>query len=221
MLQQTSLDALKQWTFRRFVKDGKPVAVSGTVSLEFSLDTKWLSRREQKILDRYLKLSEQCDKAISARTDYAVAMDVCKQVAEVVDEFATNVRFVEKRHAFVSAAWAFLYGSDLKTALTYADKSVDVVKLGHDDNSGCEAAYGIRGIAEGKLGDLTAADQDLTVSEDYGLKEIAWAEQVGFESSDLYKRALVQELSIHAQVLQGLHRSEDAQKKLDEAAKYN
>jgi TonB family protein len=221
MLQWTSLDALKQWTFRPFVKDGMPVAVSGTVSLEFSLDTKGLSRREQKTLDRYLKLSEQCGKALSMRTDYPAAMTACKDEAEAADEFAPNVRFIEKQYAFVSAAWAYFFGNDLKTALNYADKAVDVVKTGHDDNSGCSAAYGVRGIVEGKLGYLTAANQDLNVAEDYGRKGIVWAEQVGFESSDSYKHALTQNLQFHALVLQGLNLHEEAQKKLDEAAKHN
>jgi TonB family protein len=232
MLQQAAIDAVKQWTYRPFVKDEKPVVVSGTVSIEFNAFTGMVSfesslaengptRGEKKILDRYLKLSELCSKAMPARTDSPITMTVCKRAAEAADEFAPNVRFVEKRHAFVSAAWAFFFGGDLNAALTYADKSVDIVKAGHDDNSGCEAAYGIRGIVEGKLGDLTAADQDMAVSEDYGRKEITWAEQVGFESSDSYKRALVQGLRFHARVLQGLNRPEEAQKKLDEAAKYN
>jgi hypothetical protein len=121
----------------------------------------------------------------------------------------------------VWAAWAFLYSGDLKTAFIYAGKAVDVVKLGHDDNVGSNAAYGAKGIVESKLGELTDADQDLITAEDYGRKEITWAEQVGFESSDRYKKVLAQELRIHAQVLQGLNRLDEAQKKLDEAAKYN
>jgi tetratricopeptide (TPR) repeat protein len=148
-------------------------------------------------------------------------MAACKEAAETVDEFAPDIRFIEKRYAFVNAARAFFNGGDLKNALTYADKAVDIVKMGHDDNSGCNAAYGIRGIVEGKLGDLTAADQDLIKAEEYGRKEITWAEQVGFESSDRYKQFLAQDLRFHAQVLQQLNRPDEAQKKLDEAAKFN
>jgi TonB family protein len=220
-LQQSALDAVQQWIFRPFVKDGKPVVVSGKVSIEFGLVSNGPSHHEQKIFDRYLKLSEQCGKALSMRTDYPAAMTACKDEADATDEFAPKVRFIEKRHAFVSAAWAYFFGDDLKTALIYADKAVDVVKTGHDDNSGYNAAYGVRGIVEGKLGNLTAADQDLNMAEDYGRKGIAWAEQVGFESSDNYKRALTQDLQFLSQVLQGLNRPEEAQKKLDEAAKYN
>ena len=114
-----------------------------------------------------------------------------------------------------------MYSKDLNTALVFASKAVDVVKLGHDDNSGSNAAYGVRGMVEGNLGDLKGADQDLTIAEDYERKGIAWAEQVQFEHGDSYKRSLAQVLRFHAQVLQGLNRPEEAQKKLDEAAKYN
>ncbi len=32
--------AVKQWTFRPFKKDGKTIAVTGTISLVFNLDDK-------------------------------------------------------------------------------------------------------------------------------------------------------------------------------------
>jgi TonB family protein len=221
MLQQSGLDAVKQWTFHPFIKGGKAFVASGIVSLEFILDPKEPSRREQKIIDRYEKLARECSKALSAQSDYPAAATACKQAADTAEEFAPDVRFIEKRSVFVWAAWAFLYSGDLKTAFIYAGKAVDVVKLGHDDNVGSNAAYGAKGIVESKLGELTDADQDLITAEDYGRKEITWAEQVGFESSDRYKKVLAQELRIHAQVLQGLNRLDEAQKKLDEAAKYN
>ena len=47
-----------------------------------------------------------------------------------------------------------------------------MVSLGHDGNSGSSAAYEIRDI-EGNLGELTTADQDLTVAEDFERKGIA------------------------------------------------
>jgi TonB family protein len=231
MLQQTAIDSLKQWTFRPFVKDGSPVAVIGTISFEFNAATGMVSlesshagngpkRGEEKIAKRFFSLSAECRKGILARTDYPATTSVCKQAAETAMEFAPDVRFIEKREAFVSAAWAFLDSGDLKTALTYAEKAVDVVKLGHDDDSGNNAAYGVKGIVERSLGDLTAADQDMALAEDFERKRILWADQVGLEPSDGYRRILGQVLRFHSEVLQQLNRPEEAQKKLDEAAKY-
>jgi TonB family protein len=232
MLRQATIDALREWKYRPFVKDGLPVVVSGTVSFEFNALTGTVSfgsglvetgpkRGEEKILKKYLPLSEECRKAISAQTDYPTAVSVCEQAAETAAGFAPDVRFVEKRSAYVYAADAFDITGDLKTAFIYAAKAVDVVKLGHDDNLGSNAAYGIKGIVEGKLGNLIDADQDLTIAEDFERKGIVWAEQVEFDRSDNYKRVLTQDLRMHAQVLQGLNRPDEAQKKLDEAAKLN
>jgi len=230
MLLQAGLDNVKQWTYHPFIKDGSPVEVSGTASIQFSLGGGSVSfhfgpgeqeppRGEKKITDRYIRLSAQCLKDFSAQRDYPATAAVCRQAAETVEEFAPDVHFIDKRAAFVGAAWALVDNRDLKAALGYAVKAVDVVKLGHDDNAGSHAAYWVKSYIEGKLGDLVASDLDLTIAEDYERKEIVWAEQVGFEPSDRYKRALAQDLRFHAQVLQSLNRPDEAQKKLDEAAK--
>jgi protein TonB len=39
-LQRAAMVAVKQWTFRPFKKDGRAIAVSGTISLVFNLDDK-------------------------------------------------------------------------------------------------------------------------------------------------------------------------------------
>jgi hypothetical protein len=70
------------------------------------------------------------------------------------------------------------------------------------------------------MGDLTAADRDFTTAEDFGRKAIAWAAQVHFEHGDSYKKSMERDLRFHAQVLKALGRSDEAQKKLEEAAKY-
>jgi hypothetical protein len=71
------------------------------------------------------------------------------------------------------------------------------------------------------LGDLSAADQDLAIAEDYGRKGIAWVDSEAPSLHKEYVGALLMDLRFHAQVLQKLNRPEEAQKKLDEAVKYN
>jgi protein TonB len=39
-LQRAAMAAVRQWTFRPFKKDGKAIAVTGTISLVFNLDDK-------------------------------------------------------------------------------------------------------------------------------------------------------------------------------------
>jgi TonB family protein len=221
MLQQAAIDCLKQWTFHAFEKDGTAVPARGTVAIIFDLGKDGPTPDEEKIASQYFPLSDQCRKAVSARTDYPTAAAICEQAAKKAEEFPSNGRFIEKRSAFVYAATAQANDKDLKSALKWAANAVEVVRLGHDDDSGSGAAYSTKGTIEGMLGDLKAADLDLSTAEDFGRKGIAWVENEAPSLRQEYVRPLVRDLRFHAQVLQALNRLDDAQKKLDEAAKYN
>jgi TonB family protein len=221
MLQQAAIDCLKQWIFHPFEKDGVPVPASGKVSIEFSLGKDGPTPKEEKISQRYFPLFNQCNKAISASTDRAAAETVCTKAAETAMEFAQNVRFIEKRSAFVYAATASANNRNLTSALAWAVKAVEVANLGHDDDSGNNAVYSTKGTIEGMMGDLAASDQDLTVAEDYERKGIAHKELDSPGIAKYYRGVLARDLRFHAQVLQGLNRPDEAQKKLDEAAKLN
>ncbi|MGP8250596.1 MAG: TonB family protein [Terracidiphilus sp.] len=218
MLQQAAIDCLKQWTFKSFVKDGTPTEATGRLSIIFDLGKDNPTPQEEEIASRYFPLSDKCRKAVSARTDTPGAEVVCKQAAETAEEFGPDVRFIEKRSAFVYAATACANNRDLPSALAWAEKAVEVDKLGHDDNSGENAVYSTRGTIEGMMGDLAASDRDLSLAEDYGRKAIAWAKESNFEHGNYYEQTLSRDLRFHAQVLQAMDRPEDAQKKLDEAA---
>jgi len=221
MLQQAAMDSLKQWSFHPFEKDGRQVPAGGRVSIEFSLGKGGPTPQEEEIARRYFPLSDQCRKAVSAKTDYPAAAAVCKQAAETANEFAPDVRFIERRSAFVYAATASANNRDLTSALAWAVKAMEVAKLGHDDDSGNNAVYSTKGTVEGMMGNLAASDQDLTVAEDYERKGIAHMEIDSPEMAKYYASVLAQDLRSHAQVLKGLNRPDEAQEKLDEAAKYN
>ncbi len=219
MLLQAAMDSLRQWSYRPFEKGGIPVAVTGRVSIVFSLGKDAPTADEEKLAERYFPLSDECRKDVSAHSDFAKAAAVCNQAAELAEQFPADQRFIEKRSAFVWAAWALVYNGDFDGAHAWAEKAVEVAKLGHDDNSGNNAVYGVRAITEAKQGDLAAADRDFSVAEDFGRKAIQWAIDEKFEHLDSYKRSMIQDLQFHAEVLKMLNRPDDAQKKLDEAAK--
>lgn len=220
MLLQAAIDCLKQWTFHPFEKDGAPVVATGETSIVFALSDYHPPANDDQIADRYFPLSDKCRQAVLAKGDLPGAELVCNQAAETAEQFGPDVRFIERRSAFVYAATACANNRDLVKALRWATKAVDVIELGHDDNSGNNAAYSTRGMIEGMMGDLTSADKDLTAAEDYGRKAVLWAEQVKFEHGDSYKQSLVRDLRFHAQVLQAMSRSKEAQEKLEEASKY-
>jgi TonB family protein len=217
MLQQAALDCVKQWTFKPFNKDGSPGEASGKLTINFDLGKDNPTPQEDEIASRYFPASEKCRTALSARDNSLTAADLCQHAAEIAQEFGPDRRFIEKRSAFVSAAWALANNAQFDKALTFAQDAVDVVKLGHDDNSGSSAVYFVLAVVEGDKRDFANADRDLTTAEDFERKGIEWAESVKFEHLDSYKWSLSQELQLHARLLQTLNRPADAQKKLDEA----
>jgi TonB family protein len=218
MLQQAAIDGLMQWTFKPFVKDGSPTEATGRLSILFDLGKDGPTAQEDEIASRYFPVQQKCQTALAARDNSSAAAVVCKQAALIAEEFGPDVRFIEKRSAFVSAAWALASNGRFSEAFTFAQDAVDVVKLGHDDNSGSSAAYFVLAVVEGDTRDFAAADRDLTTAEDFGRKGIAWAESEKFEHMESYKWSLAQELQLHATLLKTLNRPEEAQKKLDEAA---
>jgi len=220
MLQQAAIDCLKQWTFHPFQKDGFPVVATGRMSIVFLLSDYHPSPDDEQIAERYFPLFDQCAKAIRSRTDFAGAASICNQAAETAEKFGPEVRFIEKRSAFVYAATANANARDLNTALSWSTKAVAVVKLGHDDDSGSGAAFSTKGTVEGMLGDLQNSDQDLAIAEDFERKGVAWAEKEAPGIRKEYTRSLVRDLQFHAKVLQVMNRPQEAQEKLKEAAKY-
>ena len=218
MLQQAAIDALKQWTFRPFEQDGAPVHAGGEVSIDFNLGiSSEAAKKDEEIAQRFFKVQDECHKALSRRDNSPETGAICKKDADIADEFAFDGRFIEKRSSYVYAAWALANCHDFNAAITYANKAVAVVQLGHDDNSGDSAAYGIRGIVEGDLNDLASADRDLETAEQYERKAIEWAKSGNFEHADSYKSSLAMYLRLHSALLQALNRPDDARKKLDEA----
>ncbi len=206
MLQQAAIDGLRQWTFKPFVKDGSPTEATGRLSILFDLGKDGPTAQEDEIASRYFPVQQKCQTALAARDTSSAAAVVCKQAALIAEEFGPEVRFIEKRSAYVSAAWALANNGRFAEALTFAQDAVDVVKLRHDDNSGSSAAYFVLAVVEGDMRDFAGADRDLTTAEDFGRKGIAWAESVKFEHMESYKWSLAQELQLHAVLLKTLQR---------------
>jgi TonB family protein len=217
MLQQAAVDAMKKWSFHPFSQNGACVAAEGRIPIEFSLGmSPEAARKDEEIAQRFFKVSDECHKELSKQDNSPETGAICKSAADIADQFASDGRFIEKRSSYVYAAWALANAHDFKTALVYANKAVAVVQLGHDDNSGNSAAYGIRGIVEGDLNDLPAADRDLDIAEEDERKALAWAKEVKFEHTESYRSSLALYLRLHSALLIAQNRSDEAKKKLDE-----
>jgi len=245
MLQQEAIDCVKQWTYRPFKKGGVAVEATGQVSLIFTLGEPVTGSApptpppprsktvivkldptispppdpNDKVYPQFSEAWEKCTRGVLAHNHDQATADMCRAAADLAAQFPPDRRFIEKRTADVYAATALGNAQEFRIALVYADRAVDVVKLGHDDNSGSNAAYSIRGNVEAFLGDFDKADRDLTAAEDFERKAIA---SVGADSQWLlgnYRGVLARDLKTHAAILSQLNRPADAQAKLDEAAR--
>jgi len=164
---------------------------------------------------------DACKKGILSRQFNDATVTACRNAAELAEKLPMDANYIARRSAFVYAATAYGDTGNFKDALPWAAKAVETVKLGFDDDSGNNAAYSTKGTIEGYLGDFQAADKDLTSAEDFSRKGIAWVEKEAPSLRAEYLRSLVRDLKFHAKVLESMGRSDEAQKKLDEAAKYN
>jgi tetratricopeptide (TPR) repeat protein len=221
MLAQSAIDAVRQWKFQPMEVNGKPAYILSEVRVVFDLGKDTPTKNEEEIAQRYFAIDDDCIHLTNTTgSDKAKAADTCKKLAEIAEEFPADQRFIEKRSAFVYAATSLMYENRLKEALHYANRAVEIVELGHDDNSGSGAAYYIRGFVEARLSDYTDADKDLTHAEEFNQKAIAWAEKEKFEHLNSYYSGYAWTLRIHGKVFEVTGRSEESQEKYAEADKY-
>jgi TonB family protein len=245
MLQQAAIDCVKQWTFHPFEKNGVPAIATGQYNIIFALGdqtntavgqgppssapptssapVKTVTVRvlsdnaatgpDEELNKKFYDADDACKKGIMSRQFNDATVAACKNAAELAEKLPMEANYIARRSAFVYAATAYGDVGDFKDALPWAEKAVDIVKLGQDGNSGSSAAYATRGEIEGFLGDYPAADRDLTAAEDFDRKAIA-------ADGKYYERDLARNPQFHAKVLQAMGRSDEAQKKLDEAAKF-
>jgi TonB family protein len=233
LLRPAAVLALKQWRYSPFHGgDGNSTtAVTGNVVISFTLHdkpavhtlhessangsysasitfpaTNHQGEPDAEVAKRFDLPWETCTRGVIAQATDTTTAAACKQAAAIADEFPSDRRFTERRQAYVYAATAFGNVRDLQTALHYADKAVEVVKLGKSDNSGNEAAYSIRGQIRAFSGDMAGSDQDLSIAEDFCRK-------------GQLSGALKRDLEFHAELLKRMNRPQEAQAKLDEAAK--
>src|SRR6185437_4879488 len=179
MLQQAAIDSVKQWTFHPFEKDGIPVAATGQYSIIFTLGDESNATKEAKkdrgasprgpvktvivhvlsenaakgpdneLNSKFDDADSTCKRSVLSRQFNDATVSACKGAAELAEQLPMDDNYVAKRSAFIYAATAYGDVADFRSALPWAKKAVEVVALGHDDDSGTEAAYSTRGTIEG------------------------------------------------------------------------
>lgn len=172
---------------------------------------------DESITASYMTLDSECRSLVHKQNDPVAAATSCRKLADEADKFAPQSHYVVRRGAYVFFAIALMQAKNFKEAVKAGDKAVAVVSLGHDDESGSSAAYGVRGKAKALAGDLNGADKDLEKAETFernGLNTPA-----GHALKTEYSKTLQNLLRFHAQVLAAMGNQSAAQAKEEEAGK--
>jgi len=231
MLRQVASDAVRHWRYQPFHEGASSITVTGDALVSFSLhdqpdvhtpheatangsysttvtflppDNR--GQPDEALANRFFPLWEVCSRGVIAHAVSSEIAITCKTAASVADEFPQDRRFTERRQVYVYTAIAFVNVHEIETAIPYANRAVEVVKLGHDDSSGREAAYSIRGQVRAFSGDLEGGDQDMSI-----------AEEAARQADN--PRLLKSDLQFHGELLNRMNRPKEAQVKMDEAAK--
>jgi TonB family protein len=219
MLIGSAQECIRQWVYEPVLMEGKPVTISTTVTIRFDLSPS-VNPNDKEIASRFFPLDQACIKAVSSNIDPDQQADLCKKAADVAQTFSDKERFIERRSAFVYASSALRRDKQSGAALDYANKAVAVVEQGHDDGSGSSAAYAVRAQAEGELGDLATASDDLTKAEGFERRAIA---EMGNTNGEFVKKQYVPVLkgllNLHVRVLSAMGKPEESEAKAAEAGK--
>jgi TonB family protein len=224
MLQQAAIDCLKQWSFHPFEKDGIPVAATGDLSIDFTLDEESAPNSEAKSA-KFNSSLQRCRSAIQERKDTALAASLCQQAANLAESLipervSSPDEEIAKRNALVMAAQALSQNGNLAEAQSYADKAVAIVSEGYDFDSDCVWAFSRRAEIEIQREQFEAADQDLVFAVNRQRHFFEMEEKFPSEILTTTKRGLAALLRARAENLMRLNRSDEAKGLLQEAAKY-
>ncbi len=214
MLRGAAQQAVMQWHYQPFLKDGIAQPVSAKIAVPFHLAAP-ANANDLAVAKAYFPLSDACHKDVSQRAEPAQRVRSCGAAAKQADLFSPNARYIERRSAYVYYASALIADKQFKLATQAGEKAIAVVLQGQDDESGSSAAYGVTGQAKGLGGDLICADKDLETAETFQRKAIIGP--AGQSLATEYKYALKSLLLFHAQLLNALGDTARANAKSQEA----
>jgi tetratricopeptide (TPR) repeat protein len=204
----------KRITFYPFRENGQPVCVR--FSLRYAAGLGQADSADAKIEAKLIPLFNKCS-ALSAAKAGPEAVNQCRLAAEAADKLTTMGNNKNRVAAYTNYASTLILENRSKEALAYAQKAVAACDLGFIDISDKAVAYSLRGQVFGLTGDPHGADNDLAKAEELEratLEVPRTPEQRKFDSGVL--RSV---LTFHAQILEGLGETAEADKLRDEARK--
>lgn len=238
-LRGAAVDAVKHWTFSPFLSHGEKVGVdtklvvpvgageavppavaaaaAAAAPVAAAAAVPAPETQEARVAREYMGLEDRCHKLVSERAEPAEEVKVCVAAANEAAKFGTDRRYIERRSAYVFAATALMRTDDLKGAVGYGTRAVEVTQQGHDDAAGTSAAFTVRAQAEAFAGNLPKADQDLQVAET--IERQGFRTATDEDERNTYRSGLQSLLTFHARVLTAMGKKDAADRMAAEAGK--
>jgi TonB family protein len=123
LLAQAAVDAVKQWQYKPFSVDGRPVAASTEIDVPFTLGiSDAVYQTEQKNNEDYFKREDECRSLLKAH-QYADAETSCTSSVELVNKLPDD-RQMERLTANDLAGQSLLYTRKYDEALSFFQREV-------------------------------------------------------------------------------------------------
>ncbi|HLJ76445.1 MAG TPA: energy transducer TonB [Acidobacteriaceae bacterium] len=218
MLLEAAVDAIKSWTFKPFQIDGSAERVKSEITVNFTLypNGDGPSEEQQKSEQATFPLLDKCQAALKAR-DVTGALAVCKQAVDLSLKAGDSTQSDQLMmiECYESYGRALLAADQPKNALAAEDRAIELAKIRLKD---ADQEYAMpffwRAVVEMRLGEFTGASDDFATAEATHRKAI---EQLP-SMAKMYGTYLASILNIHAQLLEGMGKTREANALRVEAA---
>lgn len=215
MLQQATVDAVKEWQFAPFTIKGVGQPVTTVITVRFSLGIA-LTKKQEQAEASWFPLSVKCGSALNAENANE-SIDYCRQALDLSLQAgdSTSHDQVVRVESLGAYGHALLVNGKAQEALESENQAIKEAKLClPDKDEGFAILHYWRAAANARLGDDDAAAIDFQTAEEIYRRAIAKAPEM--------KRAfgpyLATVLNAHAAVFDSMGRHADAEKLRAEAA---
>jgi TonB family protein len=209
MLQQASIDAVKQWKYHPILINGQPTAVRTVAILNFGFNPK--SADDLKEQEVNIKVSPYMIKCVDLLNhNDPASLDACRQEVELEAQYTVGRRQMDRLSSHDEYGLALLgFAHQPKEALAQFELEIGLLP-GVLTKTDAEFAwaYWHRGIALMYLGDFTRAEQDFSTAEESASLAIVHLP----EMAENYRKTRAKIVTMHVQLLEQEGKHDEAQK---------
>ena len=216
MLRQAAADIVQRYTFRPFLLNEEPSAVSAIISVNFTPNGESKESDTESLIE-LLQAFENCDRKVNQAAPPADQVETCSKAAQLADALPADAHLPERGEVYVQYAIALIHDGNAAEAVDVGNKAIAVAQRQQSNFSGASAAYEVEGEALAVAGKLPEADKSLAKAESYQSK--ALHSPAGPQLKEHYSENMKALLQFHAKILTAMGNQKEADSKLRQAAK--